>query len=142
MKSVWKIIIFLLLPSPTLRANAMQFTFDALFPSTPFKQVMMTCAQIRSSVSTLESYRDNDQDYETLGDLLVGRLTHLTIRVNDMLKDRRVMHNDDIEYLIAILEYMADEMKVAFQGNLAERGQSASALIEGMKSKLMLVIEG
>jgi len=140
MKSIWKIILFFIMPSPHLHANSMRFSFDILFPSTPFKQVMMTASQIRTSVASIENYNCSEDDYNTLGDLVVGRLMHLHDYIDYMLSNKSLVHNDDIEYLLVIVEYMKQETNSVFQTRSQERATRIEKVIEGIKKKLEVAI--
>lgn len=140
MKSVLKFLFFIIMPSPSLHADALQFSFDSLFPSTPFKQVMVTVSQLRSSVHSLESYRGSTEDYEVFGDLIVGRLVNLNAHIDVMLTDKGLVHGDDIEYLLMVIDFMKQEMKTIFDSKACARGKNIEMMIGDIKRKLEKVI--
>lgn len=110
-------------------------SFDVLFPSTPYKQVLNTCMQIRNSIASMQTYQNNNEDYAIYADLISGRMVFLDSCVDTMLKSSSILA-DDLEYLLNIMDYMTLESKLLNRTICAEHVHGISKLIAAIKHKL------
>ncbi len=144
MKSIIKTgILFIFLPITVLASNNanIHFTFDSLFPSTPYKKVLTTCMQIRSSLPMLDEYKNSEEDYAILSDLMIGRMTYLQNSVDVMLANKALIHGDDIEYLSTILYYMRLELSTIFKSKPQEKELIIDKMLLDIKGKIELVLK-
>lgn len=132
--TIWQIIM------PSSHMQTMKMTFDILFPSTHFKSVLTTCMQIREAVSVLNQHKNSEEDYAIITDLMVGRIMHLEICVDRMLKDTATLHGEDVEYLAAVVDYMGSELADVFKAKPSERSNTMAMLISSIKIKLENVL--
>lgn len=101
---------------------------------------MMVTSQIRSSVADINGYGVRDEEYELLGDLVVGRLVHLGQHVDTMLLHKSLVQSDDIEYLLDVISYMKKEMNLIFKMRSALRAQAIDNVIKMIQEKLELAL--
>ena len=131
-------IMILFSPSSFSIHNKLTLHFDILFPEIPFKVILDTCMKVQGDIDSLSDAKFLIKDFELLNDLIVGRLFHIRICVENIKSQEPCVHPEDIAYLITILENMLSSYTHMYINDSVKtkKGIYIVNLIRGIKLKL------
>ncbi len=94
----------------TLRA-----VFDALFPSTPFKMLLINSMRLQGMLDTL-SKQSNEGDKKQMQEIISASFAQLERSVDALGKERIKCRTQDLEYLLIVLDSVAIKAHEALAG--------------------------
>ncbi len=118
-------------------------SFDRLFPSSSFKMVLDTCMQIWGDLKMLRECNQSDQDCSILSDGVIGKLARLNTYVKQMIREykkKAFFSLDDAEYLVVIIETIANEHKDIIE--YATYNGTGYKLLQDIKTQLQQLLAG
>lgn len=124
-------IYFLLITVP-LRGDCLTLraVFDVLFPSTPFKRLLIHATQLHGMFDTLHK-RSDAQEKQWVEDVIQCRLAQIEQLVDTMGSERIKCRMQDLEYLLVVL----DKVLVRARGVLhAEQSHEHTACVQRVMS--------
>jgi len=101
-------LVYLLLIMVPLRADtvAMRAVFDVLFPSTPYKRMVVTCIQLQGALAKFGTHTDS-HDTDSYEALIIGHLDSLERSVHALTTERLKCRMQDLDYALDVLENVA-----------------------------------
>ena len=110
-----------------LRADtlAMRAVFDALFPSTPFKKMIVSCIQLQGAMAKLSTC----EDVHCYQAMILGHLDCLERAVLALAGEKLKCRTTDLDYVLTILE------------NVGMNAQKVADVEQDSQSLLARVIE-
>lgn len=113
----------------------MAITFDTLFPESPYKKVLTLSMQLRNAIAMLKEYQGTEEDYSILTGLICGHLVVLNSRIETVLKESKMIQRDDLEYLLALMGYLKNEVK-GLVPRFPELSMQANGLVQTIQNTL------
>lgn len=120
------------------------FSFDNLFPSTPYKDALGACMQVLGYLDQLchEHERGELASFSLVHDAFLGKVVSARHKVNALVStihNGAVVADDNVDYLNAILGYISKR----YHDRIAhsERTMLASSMINEMTQQLLRITD-
>ena len=131
-------------PCSGSRDEQITFSFDNLFPSTPYKDALGACMQVLGYLDQLchEVERGDHGSFGLVHDAFLGKVVLAQQKVDHLVNIMRTGHmvaDDNMNYLSLILEYIGQLYKERIAQE--QRNMLAASMIDAMSSQIMHVAE-
>lgn len=91
--------------------NRMAVSFDSLYPNTPFKTTLCSCCRVLQDFDLLQNKKCERCDYEVFTDLIVGKLFHIKMSIDNIRLQKPAAHPEDIAFLEDIFDKVLCDYK-------------------------------
>jgi len=112
-------------------------SFDSLFPKAAFENVLDESMQVLGEVENLRVKGEIEREFDFVNDIIVGKLFHIRICIENIKNQNPLVHQEDIQYLTKLMNKIAFEYKrVPFLHIEKTRSNYVFGLIKDIESRL------
>jgi len=112
------VFVFLFVTISLSGSNKISLSFDQPFPQTPFVSALNGSMQILGEIECLDENNQDLKEFNLIDDVIVGKLFHVRVCIENIKDQKSPVFFDDIEYLDNLVSKIAAEYKRVFRSHL------------------------